>query len=100
MPRKVSFGTMSKCVVKYAIVKVSTDNSFKFVTDVEFYPKKYVHWESGKKAVLFESKKYAEDICFGLNANGYGCFVMEIPEFFNDDQFFNAEDKESEESGE
>lgn len=46
-------------------------------------------WKDGEKAKLFEDKKYAEDICFGLNANGFGTFVMEIPDYFNDDDFQN-----------
>ena len=95
---KVTFGTMATCEVRYAIIKVSTNNKIRFVTDVEFYPKKYCEWKGGQKAKLFSDRKSAEDICFGLNVNGYGCFVMEVPDYFNDDQFINEEDKESEEN--
>ena len=89
MAEKVSFGTIAKCEMKYAIIKVKTDNSIKFVTDVQFYPQKYCEWKDGQKAKLFEDKTYAEDICLGLNTNGNGCFVMEIPDFFDENDFTN-----------
>ena len=89
--RKVKFGSMVTCKVKYVIVVVFTDNSIKYVTDVIYDPHKECRWESGKPAYIFESRKYAEDICYGLNVNGTGAFVMEIPDYFDDEKFFNKE---------
>jgi hypothetical protein len=86
---KATFGTLCTAKVKYVIVRVKMDNTLKYVTDVSYSPKE-VHWEDGKKAYFWESKVQAEDICLGLNANGYGTFVMEIPDYFDDDNFQNV----------
>lgn len=86
---KVTFGSMSTAKVRYVIVKLSTDNTLKFVTDVSYSPKE-VYWNEGEKAMIFQDKKHAEDICFGLNANGYGTFVMEVPDYFEDENFKNV----------
>ena len=88
---KATFGSMSTAKVRYVIVKVQTDNTHKFVTDVSYSPKE-VLWEDGKKAYFWESKVQAEDVCFGLNANGNGTFVMEIPDYFDDDNFQNVKE--------
>lgn len=91
--RKVKFGSMASCVVKYVIIVLfPAERKFKFVTDVETYPHKYCKWENGKKAMIF-SKKYAEDICFGLNVNGTSCFVMELPDFFREEDFNNPKEE-------
>jgi hypothetical protein len=97
--RKVKFGSMASCVVKYVIIVLfPSECKFKFVTSVQSYPHKYCEWKDGEKAIFF-SKKYAEDICFGLNVNGTSCFVMEVPDFFNEEDFFNPEkEKEDEKS--
>ena len=95
MARKQSFGYSASCVVKYVIcVLFPEEHKFKFVTDVETCPHKYCKWESGKQAKFFGEKKYAEDICFGLNVNGTSCFVMEVPDYFNEEDFSNEENKE------
>lgn len=93
MGRKVKFGSVSECVVKYVIVKIFNDNTIKFVTDVLYEPHKECKWEEGKKAYFFDSRTYAEDVCFGLNVNGYGCFVMEVPDYFNEGDFINRVEK-------
>ena len=93
MDRKVKFGSVSECVVKYVIVKIFNDNTIKYVTEIEHYPHKYVHWDDDKQAYFFDDRKYAEDVCFGLNVNSYGCFVMEVPEFFNEGDFINRVEK-------
>lgn len=98
MASKKKFGSMAKCVVKYAIavfvsdvkeIKKSGKRAIKFVSKVSTYPKKVCEWNDGEKAFFFESREYAEDVCFGLNANGTSCFVMEVPDFFNYDDFIN-----------
>lgn len=87
---KKSFGSMAKCNIKYVIcVLFPEKGKFKFVSKVSYSPHKYCEWADKEKAVFFESKKYAEDICFGLNVNGTGCFVMEIPDFFKEEDFVN-----------
>lgn len=88
MSRTVNFG-MCRVKMQYAIIKLYGDNSFKFVTRIEYYPHKEFFMESGKKAKLFDDKKYAEEICCGMNINGHGCFVMEVPEFFTEEQLKN-----------
>lgn len=89
MARKVNFGSMATCEVKYVIIVLfPTEQKFKFVTDVQVYPHKYCEWKDGEKAMFF-NKRYAEDICFGLNVNGASCFVMEVPDYFNDNDFLN-----------
>ena len=94
--RKVSFGTMATCKIKYVITVLFPHGKYKFVTDVQYSPHKYCEWKDGEQAYFFDTKKYAEDICFGLNVNGTSCFVMEVPDFFNEEDFVNAtsEDKE------
>ena len=88
---KATFGTLCTAKVKYVIVRVQLDNTLKYVTDVSYSPKE-VHWEDGKQAYFWTDRKQAEDICFGLNANGNGTFVMEIPDYFTDDTFKNVKE--------
>jgi len=84
------FGSMAKCNVKYVIcVLFPGKGKYKFVSNVECSPHKYCEWKDNEKALFFESKAHAEDICFGLNVNGTSCFVMEIPDFFNEEDFVN-----------
>ena len=84
------FGSMAKCNIKYIIcVLFPQKGMYKFVSDVQYDPHKYCEWKDGAKAMFFDSKVYAEDICFGLNANGTSCFVMEIPDFFKEEDFVN-----------
>lgn len=93
--KKATFGTLATCKVRYAIVIIFDDNSIKFVTDVLYEPHKECKWEEGKKAYFFDSRTYAEDVCFGLNCHGTGAFVMEVPEYFNEGDFKNmVEEKE------
>ena len=89
MAKKATFGTLATCKVQYVIVIIFDDGTFKFITDVLYEPHKVCKWESGKKAYVFDSKKYAEDICFGLNVNGSDAFVMEVPDYFDDNKFNN-----------
>jgi len=90
MASKKKFGSMAKCVVRYAIVVlVSGKHEFRFVSKVSTYPKKVCEWNKGEQAFFFESRECAEDICFGLNVNGTSCFVMEVPDYFNYDDFTN-----------
>lgn len=87
---KRKFGCMAKCEVKYVICVLFEDKGkYKFVSKVEYEPHKVCEWKDGEKAYFFGSKSYAEDICFGLNVNGTSCFVMEIPDYFNEDAFIN-----------
>ena len=96
MARKVEFGSMAKCVVKYVIIVLfPNEHKFKFVNNVETYPHKYCEWKDGEQALFFESKRRAEDICFGLNVNGTSCFVMEVPDFFNEEDFKNPKEPKS-----
>lgn len=89
MAKKATFGTMATCKVRYVIVIIFDDNTFKFVTDVLYEPHKECRWEDGKQAYFFNTKTYAEDICFGLNVNGSSAFVMEVPDYFEDNKFNN-----------
>ena len=89
MAKKVTFGSCATCDVKYVIVKILPNHKLMFVTDVEVVPHKFVHWDFGKTAKFFSSKGQAEDICFGLNVNGYPTFVMEVPDYFNESDFKN-----------
>lgn len=93
---KVTFGTCSTAKLHYVIVIYYTDNSIKFVTDVLYDPHKECRWEAGKDAYMFEDRKYAEDVCFGLNANGFGAFVMTIPEYFDAKYFKNPPETKKE----
>lgn len=95
MGKRVTFGSMCTAKIRYAIIKLNSDNTHKFVTEISFSPKE-VKWEDGKKALLLD-KKYAEDVCLGLNANGYGCFVVEIPDYFDDEDFTNVKKEEENE---
>jgi hypothetical protein len=99
---KVTFGTCCTAKLQYAIVIYRTDNTIKFVTDVLHDPHKECRWEAGKEAYMFSDRKYAEDICFGLNVNGNGAFVMTIPDYFNKEFFKNPPEtkKEGEEKSE
>ena len=45
---------------------------------------------------MFDDKKWAEDVCFGLNCNGTGAFVMTIPDYFNEEFFKNPPENEKE----
>lgn len=96
---KVTFGTCCTAKLQYVIVIYYTDNTVKFVTDVIYDPHKECRWEAGKAAYMFEDRKWAEDVCFGLNCNGTGAFVMTIPDYFNAEFFKNppAAEKEGEE---
>ena len=86
---KVTFGTCCTSELKYVIVILRTDNTIRYVTDVIYDPHKECRWEAEKKAYFFPDRKYAEDVCFGLNANGTGAFVMTIPDYFEEDYFKN-----------
>lgn len=92
---KVTFGTLCTCVVRYVIVIIYTDNTIKYVTSVRYSPHKECRWDVGKKAYFFDDKKQAEDICFGLSANGTGAFVMEVPNYFDEENFVNLKEKEA-----
>lgn len=97
--QKATFGSMATCKVRYVIAILYNDNSVKFLTDVHYEPHKYCEWLDGKPAYFFDDRKYAEDICFGLNVNGTGSFVMEVPDYFEDRNFGNPEkEKEDEKS--
>ena len=90
--KKPNFGSMSVCKVKYVIcVLFPSKGKYKFVNDVQFSPHKECRWEDGAKAMFFEDKVYAEDLVLGLNVNGTSCFVMEVPDWFNEDDFVNPE---------
>ena len=89
------FGSRAKCNIKYVIcVFFPQEGMYKFVSKVKYSPHKYCEWKNKEKALFFDNKVYAEDICFGLNANGTSCFVMEVPDFFNEDDFVNPVFKE------
>lgn len=94
MAKKVTFGSMCTAKIRYVIVVLFDDNSIKYVTDVLYSPHKECHWDAGKQAYFFDDRKYAEDICFGLNVNGSNSFVMEVPDYFNAEAFANPENKE------
>lgn len=87
--KKVTFGDRANCEVRYVIAIVFTDNTIKYVTNVQVVPHKYCEWKDGEKAKIFTDKVTAENICFGLNIHGTGAFVMEVPDYFNDDDFSN-----------
>ena len=91
---KPTFGTLATCKVRYVIAVLYNDNSIKFVTSVNYEPHKYCEWNDGEKAYFFDDRVYAEDICFGLNVNGTGCFVMEVPDWFKDENFINPKKEE------
>lgn len=96
---KVTFGTCCSSKLQYVIVIYYTDNTVKFVTDVIYDPYKECRWEAGKQAYMFDDRKWAEDVCFGLNCNGTGAFVMTVPDYFDAKNFKNppAAEKEGEE---
>ena len=96
---KVTFGTCCTAKLQYVIVIYYTDNTIKFVTDVLYDPHKECRWEAGKQAYFFPDRKWAEDVCFGLNCNGTGAFVMTVPDYFNAENFKNPP-KEAEETKE
>ena len=83
--------------VRYVLVRLFTDGTYKYVTDVEFVPNKYCKWEDGKQAYFFDSKDFAESVCLGLNTNNIGCFVMEVPDYFDESKFVNTKEEEPDE---
>ena len=89
MARKTTFGTMATCKIKFVIL-VLQKGKHKFVTEVQYSPHKQCLWEVGKQAYFFADRKYAEDICFGLNVNGTSSFVMEVPDYFDEKDFVNS----------
>ena len=89
---KPTFGTMASCKVRYVIAVMFTDNTFRYVTKVNVVPHKYCEWKDGEKAYFFNDRIYAEDVCLGLNVNGNGCFVMEVPDYFPEGNFTNAKE--------
>jgi hypothetical protein len=93
---KVTFGTCCTAKLQYVIVIYFTDNTIKFVTDVLYDPHKECRWEAGKEAYMFDDRKYAEDICFGLNCNGNGAFVMTIPDYYSKKFFKNPPETKDE----
>lgn len=80
--------------VRYVLVILFTDGTYKYVTDVE---NKYCKWEAGKQAYFFDSKDFAESVCLGLNVNNTGCFVMEVPDYFDESKFVNTKEEEPDE---
>jgi len=93
---KITFGTCCTAKLQYVIVICRTDNTFKFVTDVRYDPHKECRWEAGKDAYMFDDRKWAEDVCFGLNVNGTGAFVMTIPDYFDAKYFKNPPEETKE----
>lgn len=87
--KKVTFGSMATCTVRYAIVIINIDNTIRYVTKVQTVPHKYCEWNKGEQAYFFESRECAEDVCFGLNVNGTGAFVMEVPDYYDYENFKN-----------
>lgn len=91
MAKKATFGTLATCKVRYVIVIITESNTVKFVSKVLYEPHRECQWNKGEQAYFFSDKKYAEDICFGLNVKGSCAFVMEVPDYFNDEGFVNKE---------
>ena len=93
---KPTFGSMATCKVRYVIAVMFTDNTYKYVTHVHVEPHKYCEWLDGEKAYFFSDRVSAEDVCLGLNVNGTGCFVMEVPDWFDESNFINSKSKKEE----
>lgn len=87
--KKATFGSMVTGKVRFVIAIIHTDNTLTYVTDVQFSPHKYCLWEKGKNAHFFTERIVAEDTCFGLNANGTGAFVIEVPDYYCESSFKN-----------
>lgn len=92
--KKPTFGSLATCKVSYVIAICYTDNTVKYVTNICYSPKE-CRWEDGKQALFFSDRRSAEDICFGLNVNGTGAFVMEVPDYFEPENFKNPVKEEA-----
>ena len=69
--------------IKYVIGIISVNdnaNTIKYVTSINTNTN-VAKWESNKEAKTFESKSYAEDVAFGLCANGFNAVVMIKPDY-------------------
>lgn len=62
---------------KYHYILVFTNNGPVFVTDVKTTPYKHCVWNKKEKPYSFLEQKYAQEVCFGLNVNGYQCVQVE-----------------------
>lgn len=93
---KITFGTRSTCKVRYVIAVLFTDNTYKYVTKVETYPHEWCEWNDGEKAYFFDDKVDAEEVCLGLNINGTGAFVVEVPDYFDERNFKNVDKSDKE----
>ena len=61
------------------VVILESANRIKYVTDINSRTK-VARWEAGKPAMHF-SKYSAEDLVFGLVANGFQAAVLRAPSF-------------------
>lgn len=86
---KSTFGTLATCKVRYVIAVIFTDNTLRYVSSVKYEPHKYCEWKENERAYFFDDRIYAEDICFGLNVNGTRAFVVEVPDYFPEENFVN-----------
>ena len=97
MPKpKITFGYRFTGKIRYVIAVIFTDNTYKYVTKVETYPHKYCEWNDGEKAHFFDDKADVEEICLGLNVNGTGAFVVEVPDYFDEENFKNVDKSDKE----
>ena len=93
--KKPTFGSRATCKVSYVIIIPFADNTYWYVSQVHDTPTKYCEWNSGEQAYFFRDRISAEDVCLGLNVNGTGCFVMEVPDWFSESDFKNDGEKEN-----
>lgn len=65
---------------KYYVGILMNDHKMKFVTKVD-RESKCAYWKDGEPAMTF-TKTGAENLQFGLVANGYCAAVVKLPDFY------------------
>lgn len=93
---KIKFGILN-IEVKYGVLILDENNPTKgkWVTKVEYSPRKCYEYKDGEKAYFFNDRESAEDFAAALNLHCVPGFVVEIPMLADDyyDNFENVEDK-------
>lgn len=90
--KKECFGIMNETIdTKFALVKISKGKKIVYATDVQHdgIDKGTVGFEKGKQAHFFDDRYEAEKLCCLLACKNTFAFVMEVPSYFNYEDFKN-----------
>lgn len=72
-----SFDLRKPTKVKYAVMVVSYDNKYCFVTDLDRKTKQW-NSERGKEALYFDDINVARDLAYAIMINGCNAWVVEV----------------------